>query len=479
MSAPAPRAGAAESPQADGRWIPESEVVFHDLSFADPHGRLFSWQGELYRALSAEASGRFRDLFRRGILEELTKAGLLIETYETELRLEGYDLVVRHRRLPFVTYAFEWPTEMLRAAGLHLCDLLEALAPHGLTLQDAHPWNIVWDGTQAWWVDLGSIIPCPSAKPWPAHRQMDRFFFHPLALAQRGQVRLVRWLLRDFDRGVQASEVALLAPRPWFRRLGDRIRDRVRRGRRRLGLGSAPTDPAAVLERRRAFLGRLRRRLEALELQDRETTWSDYYDERFPPFETSPEWNEKHRGVEAVLRRARPETVLDIGSNRGWYAQLAAHLGSRVVALDTDEAAANRLFADVRASGLSVLPSVIDFRNPSPAYGLDNRWLAPATRRLRCEMVFALALLHHLVFRHHLSFEAIVGALARVTDSWLLVEYIPLDDQHVAATWNIEGYDWYTLERLKGALEAEFEVVEVLPSAPAPRVLLFCRRRKP
>jgi hypothetical protein len=167
--------------------------------------------------------------------------------------------------------------------------------------------------------------------------------------------------------------------------------------------------------------------------------------------------------------------VLDIGSNRGWYSQLAASLGSSVVAFDVDSACIDRLFQDASDRRLTILPLVMDFRNPSPGYGLCKQWLAPATQRFQCDMVMVLALVHHLVFKAHLSFEQIVAAASVFAKKWLLIEFIPREDQFVREWWS-EQYSWYTLENFQTTLSRHYRNVRIICTSAEPRIVLLCER---
>src|SRR5215212_2199772 len=80
--------------------IPNDEIIFHTHSFGDPGGRLFTWRGELYRAISGPQASFVRNLFRTGIVERLVDRGLLIESEITPYQLNGYAMVVHHRTVP-------------------------------------------------------------------------------------------------------------------------------------------------------------------------------------------------------------------------------------------------------------------------------------------------------------------------------------------------------------------------------------------
>jgi len=195
----------AMSPPRDrpmGR-IPSEEVAFHPHSHGDPAGRLFLWKGELYRGIRAEWAPLWGELLQQGVIQRLVDRGLLIDTETTALRLDGFDLVVRHRRLPFVSYPEEWCATMLKDAGLAILDLVIELAPNGLTLKDGHPWNVLFDAGRFIYVDLTSLAPLPADGGWPGHDSFCRFCLYPLLLISDGHDRFARRVLPESE-GVRA-----------------------------------------------------------------------------------------------------------------------------------------------------------------------------------------------------------------------------------------------------------------------------------
>jgi hypothetical protein len=381
---------------------------------------------------------------------------------------------------------------MLKDAALTIIDLELLLAKHGLTLQDAHPWNILFDGCRPLYVDFGSIVPAKDGDFWPAYDEFCRFFLFPLELISHGQARIARWLLRDYNKGVLQSEVQ---PFVYKASVISELRDSVDRNLKaylkrfvpqrlrptvRELLGYVEYPLARRFSSGRAlsridFLERVRLKVDNTCIPFVETSWTNYYDACFPSFEPCDEWSAKHKSVYRVLSASSPHSILDVGSNRGWFSQLAALLGSQVVALDVDDSASAQLYFDVKQKQLAVLPLTMDFTNPSPGYGICNEWLAPATERVRAEMVLALALVHHLVFKQNLKFDQIVKGLSAFSTRWLLVEFIPREDRYVKEWWS-ENFSWYTLDNFITALKKEFSTITLLPSDPEPRTLVLCER---
>jgi hypothetical protein len=440
--------------------IDSQEVVFDPASVADPNGKVFWWKGKVYRAITKEASGLYLDLFETGIIERLIGRGL-IETEITPSSLEGYELVLSHRTLPFQAYCFEWCNEMLKDAALLICDLNLELAAHGLMTQDAHSWNILYDGPTPKFVDFGSIVPLSDDTQqmlyW--YRKFQDFFLYPLYLMLAGKGDLTRRLLFDLNPVISKRAVMKLLP------ISKQVRYHME------DLFHSPFN----LRSREVFLKQLRRSVETIKFPSLKTEWSGYYDIEFPPLEPSDSWNIKHKSVYQTLKRLQPKTVVDVGSNRGWYSQLAANMGISTVAFDIDEICIKDMYTDAAKKNLSIVPLVMNISCPTPSINGKIAYYPPAEERLKADGALALAIVHHLVFKQGLRFDAIVARLAGFARQWLLVEFVPPTDRYVSE-WYSDDFNWYSTQNFIVELKKVFSRVEVIDSFPAPRLLMLCER---
>ena len=188
------------------------------------------------RDLSGDRAGVCRALARIGEGRHdfhVIRDGLLIESELTSLTTESGKAVLRHRRVPVVSYCYEWVPAMLKAAALVTVELCIRLAEKGLTLQDGHPWNILFDGTKPIYIDAGSIVPARDDILWAPYQQFCNFFLFPLYLYAADRDRIARWLMRDYLSGVTDED--LLAALP--------LSFKLRHPRRTLGV-AVPNGPA-------------------------------------------------------------------------------------------------------------------------------------------------------------------------------------------------------------------------------------------
>ncbi|NLF01215.1 MAG: hypothetical protein GX601_09590 [Anaerolineales bacterium] len=480
-----------------GSSVPDTTFQHVHASFCARGGRLLLKDGELYRGLSHEVTPLYERLFSEGTIDDLMQDGALVHTERTDESVEEFGLVVKHRLIPYVSYPYEWCSAALRYAALFFLDFNLRLLGKGLLCFDATPYNIVFEGTEPVYVDFESIRPWDSVNLTVWLADFQALFLRPLEMYQAGHERYVRlgmaeW--RGWQRGVSPEDYVRLMDRHMARRMVSSavssvvsvasrlVPARLRGPARRVWgtIRSARSEPAPPRVPSRDELAKLlsdlRKKVEPL-CPLPVLGW-DYYRDlfAFPSLDDKTGWSAKQLAVSDAFERAAPRSVLDVGSNRGWYSQLAARRGARVIAWDRDDRLVSLLFNDAHKGKLDIQPLVMDLVWPTPAQGLGGVWQA-AEERHRCDMVLCLALIHHLVHIEGMHFDRIVLGLSDLTDRWLLIEFVPYADPNLAQWPNLERRDWYTLEGLLTALEPQFSVLYTAVSDPRERTLIFAEKK--
>jgi hypothetical protein len=430
------------------------EIEFDHTSYADPNGRLFHWNGEIYRAVPNEISSLYSALLTDKRFKKLFDSGL-IETELSSLELEGFGIVLKHRKIDFVSFGFEWCGKMLQDAAILVLDLNLRLNDFGLELHDANPWNVLFDGCVPKYVDFGSIVPiAKTSRSWSAYEEFVKSFLNPLLLTSVGKGYIAREMMSDWRKwGVPNEDVFQHLPK------------------RKKYLHKFLTKLSSLRTDRIPTIHRLKKKTKRFNFKIKQSEWTDYYKD-YVSINKPEEWTPKQKVAFEVLSRFKPETVLDIGSNTGWFSELASNNNCSVVALDRDEGCVEMLYE--RFQGTSkVLPLIFDFKNPSPPHGPADKQFAGATERLRCDLVLALGVTHHLVFKEGMGFKSIADVLQKFTKSTLLVEFVPKEDRYVSEWYN-DSYNWYNLENFVLELKRGFSQINVLPSNRPPRSLLLC-----
>jgi hypothetical protein len=465
--------------------MPNSEPTRHPGSFIDPAGCLYEANGNILRGIRPGFAAFYAGLLEDQAIKELL-AREIVETEVVHEGLEGYPLTLKHRTLSPVSFPYEWTSGMLRDAANLTLDICIKLTERDRVLQDASPWNIVFEGTRPIFVDFTSIVQQDPNLLWAAYDQFCRLFLYPLALFAYLPGRIVRSFLTDALNGVSPDEVAKLLPARSVLRmrwLSHRLHlpRFILRIVRRMGQERALNRMSGRLspsrQARTSFLASLRRDVKGISLQTGRSHWAKYYVDIATFFQVS-KFNAKQSTVARLVDELRPRSVVDIGCNRGGYSIIAAMAGARVVCFDTDDDSVGLLYLLAREKQLNILPLVMDVLNPSPAGGWRARQFPSAPTRFKSEMAMALALVHHLAITQRQTFERIVPALADYAGKWLLTEFVPLDDprsQELLVTHR-RDLSWYSLPGLLAVLRESFREVQLFPSFPVGRTLILCTR---
>ena len=340
-------------------------------SFRDPDSRVFLDDDVVYRILSPDGWQDWLALAATPLVAD----DRLIPTEPVELD-ELPDLTagpaagaLRHEKVPFVSYPYEWPFSMLKDAALLQLELGRRALQHDLTLKDASPYNVQFRGASPVFVDIGSFERLNEGEPWAGYRQFCMLFLYPLMLqAYRGMP--YHALLRGSLDGIAPAEArALLSARRrgvlthvvLHARLEARYADaggrEVKRDLKRAGFGKALLD---------ANLRKLEKLVRRLEFKPGRTAWTEYG--RTNTY-SDAEAARKAEFVRAAAARHKG-LVWDLGCNDGTYSRVAAEHADTVVAVDADHATVDGLYRSLRDEGRKdILPLVMSVTDPSPDLG--------------------------------------------------------------------------------------------------------------
>jgi hypothetical protein len=385
---------------------------------------------------------------------------------------------LRHERLPFVSYPYEWTFSMLKdAALLQLRVTRDALASE-IALKDATPYNVQWQGARPVFIDVGSFARAREGEPWLGYRQFCMLFLYPLLLEAYKGIPFQPWLRGSLE-GIHPAEARSLL----------RGRDSLRSGVLRhvalhAKLERNHADGAKDVRRELREAGFDKRLIEAnlkgleklvtsLDPPAGPTEWSEYG-------ATCSYSDEDTRAKEdfvraAVLRRPR-SLVWDLGANDGRYSRIAAEGSAYTIALDADRGVIDRLYRALREEGSNtILPLVGDVADPSPGLGWRGRERLTLVERGRLDLVLALALVHHLVIGRTIPIRAVVDWFADL-GSELVVEFPDRDDvmvQRLLARKREGSHPDYTRRDFEGVLKSRFDILESVELPSGTRALYF------
>jgi len=457
-------------------------------SFRDRDGRVYSFAGRIIRGVSERALIEFKKLESTVFYKNALQKGLLVSSdllnpedvpLPSELKQQWAGFI-EHRRIPVISYPYEWTFGMLRDAALLQLDLLEAAIGEGMTLKDATPYNIQFDCGKPVFIDITSFETLPAGAPWAGYRQFCEMFLFPLLLQAYKGINFQALMRSGIDGiGVQTA-TRLFGFRDRFRAgvfshvwLQAKLDKRYSSTQQnvRSDLKAAGFNEAMIL----ANIRKLGKLVKQLKWRGEGSEWGGYAE--FHNYSKS-DHQLKEAFISDCVAGSQAQVVWDIGCNTGQFSKIAAQHASCVLAMDMDHFAVERLYRECRETGLTkILPLVQNIADPSPNWGWRNHERRDLQTRVRPDLVLCLALIHHVVISANIPMAEFVAWLADLSEQ-LVIEFVSRSDDKVKALLlnKEDKYSDYSRAELERNLGKYFTVVRQQALESGNRHLYWCSR---
>lgn len=458
----------------------------HPASFRDPSGFIFKHDGSLYRQVNSCFGESFDQFLRCGLYSKLVDRGYLVaheDVTDTDVpRQDGCHRVLKPTFLPYISYPYEWSFSQLKDAAMLTLRIQTLALAHGFTLKDASAYNIQFLDGKPVLIDTLSLEPHTEGAPWVAYRQFCQHFLAPLALMALVDVDLGMLTLHHID-GVPLALASKLLPAKTRFNVGLQAHIHVHARLQSRHAGDSAGDKAgsaqSTLTRKgiQAIVESLASCVKKLEWRMPPTEWGDYYDNTNYSEDSA---SRKRALVEEFLGAVEgPVRVIqDLGANTGEFSRIAAKYAPLVVSQDIDPAAVEQNYARVKTSGpTNVLPLRQDLFAPAPAIGWANREREAFISRASCDVVLALALIHHLAISNNVPLEDVAQLFAELA-AWAIVEFVPKSDSQVSRllATREDVFPNYTEAGFEAAFGVFFQIADKRPIPDSDRTLYLLRR---
>ncbi len=413
-------------------------LIKSKLSIADESGYVYFIDGHVYRHVKSNASHHFSSLFENGLIARL-EAKQLIPKTNIHSRNPDNSLELEHEKITPLIFPFEWSPEMLRAAALTVLEVNTICNSFGFELKDAHPFNLAYNGSKFLYLDIGSIIMRKGITSWAAYEEFLRCYYYPLLSYEKGYTNFFR---RSFlcEKGIPIEEqilihhkIALLLGIKYSKKLITNLNyikniDRFSEDRihQRFHNKSLHKIVSLFQKFRFPFKGynpdKLKRMIQKVSVR-KQTTWSDYQTRNWTNYsQIETDKSIRSSYIIDLVKKTQPKTILDLAGNQGALSNILANepFIDYVICADKDEQAIDSLFlsSDKRPN---VFPATVNFMGDAwQCITMEN------TRRIRCELVLALALTHHLILSNGYSMDAVIDQIISLSSKYVIIEFMPL-----------------------------------------------------
>ncbi len=411
-----------------GAGIPPSP---EQSSFRDPDGFVFESEGNVFRWVGLPYQADYDRLVEGGLRDNLFSRELLLPFEECSSEPPaGCYKILKPRRVPFISYPYEWCFSQLKDAALTTLEIQRTALQHGMSLKDASAFNIQFvDGTASL-IDTLSFEIYRPGRPWVAFRQFCQHFLAPLALMSYRDVRLSQ-LLRSYIDGLPLDLVRPLMPlRSWLRPgLLAYLHLHSLAGHVKADLShKITTSRTFSLNSFHSLIDHLQSTVESLCWRPPPVSWSTYDS---PELTESPYFISKRAVLGTYLDLLDVRAAWDFGANTGYFSRQVADHGVFTVSMDSDPACVEASYLQMKQKKQRfLLPLFMDLTNPSASIGWSNQERRSVFRRGKPGLILGLGLVHHLVISNNVPLNMVADLFSRHTEH-LVVEFIPKDDPRV------------------------------------------------
>jgi hypothetical protein len=454
----------------------------HAASFRDPSGFLFSREGRLFRQVNQCYQADYDQLISSGLYQKLVASRYLVTHDEVNIPPAKPSLaykIIEPLRVPFISYPYEWCFSQLKDAALLTLRIQKIALKSGMSLKDASAYNIQFCNGRPQLIDTLSFEVYEEGKPWVAYRQFCQHFLAPLALMAKTDIRLNQ-LLRIYIDGIPLDLASSLLPRSTWLNFGllshIHLHARAQTKYADADLKEVQQGKGMSKQSLTALIDNLANTVKKLSWQPEGTEWGDYYD--ITNYSETAFEHKKNLLVE-WLDRVSPKMVWDLGANRGLFTRLASERGIYAISFDIDPAAVEQNYKQAKSGKeKDILPLILDLTNPSPALGWHNRERVSFPERAPAEMVFALALVHHLAISNNVPMDQLADFFCDVSQ-WLVIEFIPKRDSQVQRLLRnrVDIFEHYTEDDFERTFGDHFVIHEKVKLQESERSLYLMERR--
>lgn len=455
-------------------------------SFRDPSGFVFKKDDIYYRQVNLSYQVHYDHLMQSGLYQILVKKGKILPHEELSVAEFTSDpqayKILKPTQLSFISYPYEWSFQMLKDAALLTLEIARTALEYGMILKDATPFNLSFHEGKMVFIDTLSFEKW-NPEPWIAYRQFCETFAAPLLIAHYHNIPVDKLLL-SWKEGVPLSYTASMLP--WFskcnihRYLHIFVHAKMAQQKtRQLNQSVASKNVNYPLAKMQQLLDSLKSMILPLRGKDSVAVWNEYYEEAL---NRDDYVRTKENLIQEWTTQIKDEVKIgaDLGTNDGWFAKVMAKHIPLVIAADFDTNCIDRLYLQLKNKSdfKTIHPLVLDLSQPSPALGVNNEERPSFLQRLNVDLIYSLAVVHHLAIGKNMNWQQIASMYAQ-TKKYLLIEFVPKEDEKVQflLTQKKDIYPHYSEADFLTVFSKYFEVQKTQNIAQSGRKLFLMKRK--
>lgn len=446
------------------------------ISYRDRHGFVTVTTDEVCRYVNYSYSDIYDHLMQSGLYGLLVEKGYLVQHEECtvdERNKTGYYRVLIPEKIPFISYPSEWCADQWRTVLQTFLEINNLAIEHGMILKDATPYNFTFYNGRCLFFDTLSFSKYENGQPWLAYRQFCESMLGPFALMcfnDPDWARLLNtstegWSLSFISKNLSFKSwfnMTLLVHIHWHSKYSNTAVQK-----------SFNNNTGFDKQKLTVLWNMLHRSVSMWKIRKGSGTWLSYYDEGLV---SSDYINDKKLKIKKWLSALLPECMIDLGANNGLFSLMGCLYAKRVIAVELDHDCINQLFQSAREKQITNLVTILaDLTQPTPGVGWENKEKESLLKRLKGDMLLAVAVIHHLCISKNVPLPLVAQLFADISTRYAIVEFVPKTDEKVRLLLqNREDvFDDYTEPAFTEAFNCYFNLLEVYECGSSGRKLFL------
>ena len=421
----------------------------------DDVGRVFLWHNRVFRAINENKVIQVQTLLSCGLIDELVEKGFFPKTsIAKDIRLDGFDFLIEHDRIPYITVPSEWSFNMLKDACLAFLEIYKTCRKYGYILKDGHLFNLTFFKNQPIFFDFGSIVRANSGN------ELYGLYISsiiPMLIWSKGDFYLANLILRDdfsHDRFLPSISLAdhkvLQHIMPFSEKYPVRI---IRRVINRFGRMFFKRN---ILAASSISCEKLTKMIIMTKKRTAKTVWSNYHDELIHGIDINS--NHRFDRIIEVISNLNLSSMVDLAGNKGCFSLLIAQKTNikQIYCTDYDESAIDSLYIFIKNNGIKkITPQLLNFICPIPN---------SSRQELKADIAVALAVTHHAILTQSFNVDLVLRRIGDYSNRFVLVEFMPLGLWNGSQAPQIP--DWYNVEWFREKFKEQFTLLKEEQTEP-------------
>ena len=397
----------------------------------DPVAKLFFYKNRVLRAIQPEFTSHVNNIIHSSLLTELISSNYFPKTWISDIEIDGYTLILEHEMIIHWNYPYEWSFEMLKDVALFILDINKIANRYGYELQDPHPYNVIFNMNQPQYIDFGSFVTKKQSK-WSGYNLYLNYVYTPLYFWSCGYPTIAKNIFLMAD--IFPEKEYFRFRYAFFALFGNRFFSHMYKVYYSIKIVVLSSDAKLKEKIQSPFLyfiaflikkifnnqfsiKKLINEIKIFKYKSGTSMWSNYQ------ADIDIQNNERFMKISAYINQlSDAHSLLELASNHGKFASYIydnSHI-KKIIATDYDNTAVDIMYLNNK-SKQGFLPLLFDMIRTNGR--IEDQ---PICNRIKCDIVIALAVTHHLILTQDIPIDYIFNTLKNLSHKYVIVEFMPI-----------------------------------------------------